>query len=201
LIEEGTVDPIGPDQVDAAARSLAEAFHDDPLLQLLSPDERRRPELGRWFFSKPLAIGLQSGHVWGTDDASAVAVWFPPGRTHITLIQMLRVGMGALPFKAGWRSSARLLQAMSATESFHNAVGGSHWYLMAIGTRASRRGQGLGGQLLDMGTSRADAAGLPCYLETATDANIAFYSKRGFEVIGQRVVHGFTLSGMVRPAR
>ena len=195
------MDQIGPDQVDAAARSLAEAFHDDPLLMLLSPDERRRPELGRWFFARALTIGLRSGHVWGTDDASAVAVWFPPGRTHITPIQMLRVGMGALPFKAGWRSSARLLQAMSATESFHNAVGGPHWYLMAIGTRASRRGQGLGGQLVEMGVSRADAAGLPCYLETATDANLAFYSKRGFEVIGQRVVHGFTLSGMVRPAR
>jgi hypothetical protein len=34
-------------------------------------------------------------------------------------------------------------------------------------------------------TSRADAAGVPCYLETGTQSNIDFYAKRGFEIVGQ----------------
>jgi hypothetical protein len=50
-----------------------------------------------------------------------------------------------------------------------------------------------------MGTAEADAAGIPCYLETGTASNVAFYTKRGFRVIGQADVHGSTLYGMVRP--
>ena len=52
---------------------------------------------------------------------------------------------------------------------------------------------------MEIGTSQADAARIPTYLETATDADIAFYRKRGFEVIGQTQLGEFTLSGMVRP--
>jgi len=84
-------------------------------------------------------------------------------------------------------------------EKFHKAVKGPHWYLMAVGTSPSRQGTGLGSSLLQLGTSKADAAGIPCYLETATESNVAFYSKRGFEVTGEANLFGFTLRGMVRP--
>ena len=90
---------------------------------------------------------------------------------------------------------------MSATGPFHKTVHGPHWYLVTIGTRKARQGQGLGGTLVEVGTSRADAAGVPCYLETATQRNVDFYAKRGFEVVGQAEVEGFTLFGMVRAPR
>jgi ribosomal protein S18 acetylase RimI-like enzyme len=148
-----------------------------------------------------LKVGLKSGHVWVADDVSAVAIWFPPGRTVISTSQMLGAGMWRLPLKAGLRGSARVMGAMSATEHFHKSLGGPHWYLLGLGTLPQRQGSGLGSALLEMGTSRADAAGIPCYLETATDANIEWYGKRGFEVIGETTVHGHRLRGMVRPAR
>ena len=148
-----------------------------------------------------VAYGLRWGEVWADDDASAVAVWGPPDAGTPGLPRLLRVGFGRLPLKAGLSGSARLMSAMSATEPFHKTVHGPHWYLMAIGTRPERQGQGLGGALVEVGTSRADEAGLPCYLETGTQENIGFYSKRGFEIIGQTPVHGYTITGMVRPPR
>ena len=51
----------------------------------------------------------------------------------------------------------------------------------------------------EFGTSRADAAAVPCYLETSTEDNVAFYAKRSFQVIGQTEILGFTMYGMVRP--
>ena len=48
---------------------------------------------------------------------------------------------------------------------------------------------------------RADASGLPCYLETGTQSNIDFYTKRGFEIVGQAEFDGHKLTGMVRPPR
>jgi ribosomal protein S18 acetylase RimI-like enzyme len=101
----------------------------------------------------------------------------------------------------GLDGMGRMSKAMSATEGFHKQVEGPHWYLMTVGTRTARQGQGLGSTLVEMGTSRADDAGVPCYLETGTDSNIAFYRKRGFEVVGQADCYGYTLTGMIRPPR
>jgi ribosomal protein S18 acetylase RimI-like enzyme len=72
---------------------------------------------------------------------------------------------------------------------------------MTVGTRTARHGQGLGSKFVELGTSRADDAGVPCYLETTTDSNIAFYRKRGFEIVGQGDCFGHTLTGMIRRPR
>ena len=192
---------LRPDQIEAAATTLAEAFWDDPLMHIVAPNENKRAAVGPWFFSKSIAYGMRWGEASCNEDASAVAIWFPPGNTDITPGRMLRVGMGALPFRAGISGTVRFMRAISATEKFHKAVEGPHWYLMAIGTSPTRQGTGLGGALLELGTSQADATGIPCYLETATESNVAYYSKRGFEVTGQANVLGFTLYGMVRRPR
>jgi len=195
------MDIVRADQIESAAKTLAEAFWDDPLMHIVAPNENKRAAVGPWFFSKSIAYGMRWGEASCNDDASAVAIWFPPGNTDITPGRMLRVGMGALPFRAGISGTVRFMRAISATEKFHKAVEGPHWYLMAIGTSPTRQGTGLGSALLELGTSQADATGIPCYLETATESNVAYYSKRGFEVTGQANVLGFTLYGMVRQPR
>ena len=195
------IDILRPDQIESAAKTLAEAFWDDPLMHIVAPNEKKRAAVGPWFFSKSIAYGMRWGEASCNDDASAVAIWFPPGSTNITPGRMLRVGMGALPFRAGINGTARFMRAISATEKFHKAVEGPHWYLMAIGTSPTRQGTGLGSALLELGTSHADAGGIPCYLETATESNVAYYSKRGFEITGEANVLGFTLRGMVRQPR
>ena len=145
------MDQIRSDQRDAAARTLAVAFYDDPLLKILERDEEKRRKVGPWFMGRAVNYGLRWGHVWGNEDASAVAIWIAPDGGDVTAGRMLRAGMAALPLKVG--------------------------------------------------ISQADAAGLPCYLETGTESNVAYYRKRGFEVTGQAEVEGFTLYGMVRPPR
>jgi hypothetical protein len=60
---------------DAAAATLGEAFFDDRLLQIVSPDEATRLRGGPWFMSLTVQYGLRWGEVWGTNDTSAVAVW------------------------------------------------------------------------------------------------------------------------------
>jgi ribosomal protein S18 acetylase RimI-like enzyme len=182
----------------AAGATLGAAFFDDPLVRLIAPDETRRRRAGPWYLGMVVQYGLRWGEVWGTGDASAAAVWLPPASADMRLGRMLQLGLARIPFSLGLSGSRRLLRALSATEPFHKTVRGPHWYLVAVGTRAERRGQGLGSALVDVGASRADAAGVPCYLETATPSNIDFYARRGFEVIGQTRIEGCTLTGMMR---
>lgn len=194
------MDLIRPDQRDAAALTLSEAFHDDPLMQLLAPDELRRQRVGRWFFGVTVDYGIRWGRVWVNDDATAVAVWLTPDSAW-SAARSLRVGMGMFPLRVGLRAMVRVMRAAPALERLHNVVSGPHWYLMTIGTRPARQGEGLGSALIAAGTSQADSAHVPCYLETATPRNVEFFAKHGFEVTGREHVNGHVIVGMVRGSR
>ena len=185
-------------QADAAAATLGQAFFDDPVLQIAAPDEGVRRQQGAWFMGTVVKYGLKWGEVWANKDASAVAVWVPPGSGEMGPVRALQIGMAMLPLRLGLSPTVRLAKLMSMTEKFHKSVHGPHWYLVSIGVRDAAQGQGLGSTLVEIGTSRADTAGLPCYLETATDSNISYYQKRGFEIVAQEDFDGHTITGMVR---
>ena len=65
-----------------------------------------------------------------------------------------------------------------------------HWYLDTIATDPDLHGQGLGGRLLDHDLAIRDANGEASALDTHTDDNIAFYGRRGFEVVGEGQLRG-----------
>lgn len=53
---------------------------------------------------------------------------------------------------------------------------------MTLGVEPSRQGQGIGSWLIAPMLQRALSASLPCYLETMTELDVAFYRKNGFKV-------------------
>ena len=78
----------------------------------------------------------------------------------------------------------RAMGVFDYTERLHQrAMPGPHWYLMALGVAPASQGQGIGSSLIQPVLAQADAAGLPCYLETETKRNVAFYQKHGFEAL------------------
>ena len=56
-----------PHHIDDAARTMAVAFHDDPLLLVMQPDESKRNEFGRWFLGMFLEIAARRGQFWGNE--------------------------------------------------------------------------------------------------------------------------------------
>ncbi len=52
-----------------------------------------------------------------------------------------------------------------------------------FGVLPAAQGAGIGQRLIEHGHRRADAAGLPCYLETFTERNVAYYGRRGWDVV------------------
>jgi ribosomal protein S18 acetylase RimI-like enzyme len=57
-----------------------------------------------------------------------------------------------------------------------------HWYLFVLGTEPAAQGRGLGSSLLSHMLDRIDARGLPAYLESSNERNIALYARHGFGV-------------------
>ena len=75
-----------------------------------------------------------------------------------------------------------------------------HWYLQIIGVAPEHQGKGFSSQLMRPMLARFDREGLPCYLETQTEKNVAIYRRFGFRVIynGVSPDKGFPVMTMLR---
>ncbi len=175
---------LGPAQVSAAAATLVQAFHDDPLYVALFPAEQAHnlPLAPLWHAL--MKYHLLFGEVYTTPHINGTAAWLPPGKTSYTVWRMLRSGLvwAMMQFPVVARRYA--IKVMTELEEVHTRLMPQpHWYLSVLGVAPACQGQGLGSALLKPVLEKADATNMPCYLEAVTEKNVAFYQKRGFEVV------------------
>jgi ribosomal protein S18 acetylase RimI-like enzyme len=171
------------------AQALASAFQDDPVIAWIFHDEqRRRAVLPAFMEFRLRELAFPHDEVWMTVDGAAAAVWLPPpGRWQLPLFQRLRL-LPALVRFLGLRTASVLggLERMEARHPHDR----SHWYLFILGTEPAAQGQGMGSALLAQVLARVDADGLPTYLESSSERNLALYGRHGFEVTSEVAIPG-----------
>lgn len=168
------------------AALLARAFQDDPMMRAVFPHADRRARMLPFLIGLNVRYGCRYGEVVATRELAGAAIWLPPDGVTMTLGRMLRAGMLAAPLRLTWTELRRLAAIQSYTARLHERVAPPpHWYLAQIGVEPSRQRQGIGSALLEPMLARLDASNLPCYLETSREANVAFYQRRGFRVMGE----------------
>jgi ribosomal protein S18 acetylase RimI-like enzyme len=174
-----------------AAEMLARAFLGDPAYTAVFPDSVERERALQRLFGAVAGYSLVYGLVHTTPAVEGVACWLSPGNTELTMWRILRTGFGLQRAVAGFNAQARreFLAVLAYTDEIHKRQApGPHWYLWAVGVEPGRQGQGIGSRLIQPVLTQADKDGLPCYLETQTASNVAFYQKRGFQVVSEGVV-------------
>jgi ribosomal protein S18 acetylase RimI-like enzyme len=186
------------DEVDACAAALSLAFAEDPVYRYFHPDEHEWAQVAPRFFQILLRHFARHATVLTAGAAGAVAIWTPPEPRAPGAFARLgfTLRLGALMGRRIPRG-ARIGRAL---ESLHCAE--PHWYLAILGTAPAAQRRGLASSLLNPILARCDDAGIAARLETATEANLAFYASRGFEVVGEaRVQDGPRLWALQRPPR
>ena len=188
-----------------AAQMFARAFRADPVYSVLFPDHAEREQSLQRLFGAVTGYSLVYGLVHTTPDLEGVACWLAPGKTEVTPWGMLRTGFGLARAVARFNPRARrdFQAALNYMDEIHKRlVPGPHWYLWALGVEPGKHGQGIGSRLLQPVLARASQEGLPCYLETEAEANVAFYQKHGFRVMsdGQVPGPGYRIWTMLRQA-
>ena len=168
------------DEADLVARTLAEAFTDDPVMSWAFPDDRAR-RVGVMFRYVVPAIDLAKGVSTTVSDHDAVALWRRPGddgdRGYWD-----RVG---LQFATELDAPLDRMDELGRLMNAHHPHDREHWYLPAIGVRPDAQGRGLGSVLLAHTLAIADAAGQPAYLEATSPRSRALYARFGFEELGE----------------
>jgi ribosomal protein S18 acetylase RimI-like enzyme len=186
-----------------AVRTLTSAFTQDVMWKGLLPDDDERDRIMPAVWRGVIAYCQRYGIVTTTPDVQGIAAWTKPGHSSPTLWKLLRTGF-LLPraiMQMSKVSRERFLREMKRIDQIHSQViCQPHWYLWGLGVGPEHQGTGIGGDLLTSMFEQAQKTGLPCYLETETESNVAFYTKRGFEVADEAefTESGFQLWFMVR---
>lgn len=170
-----------------ASEMLARAFADDPVWRYLTPDERRWPTRMAPAFRHLIAASVGHGTAWtatGAGGTEGIAAWAPPGRWRFPASAAVR-SAPAMVRAFGPAGLLRSTRFLGRVEAAHPSE--PHWYLEFLATDAHLRGRGIGSTLIGPGLDRADADGLPAYLESSKFDNVAFYARHGFEVVEELV--------------
>jgi ribosomal protein S18 acetylase RimI-like enzyme len=96
------------------------------------------------------------------------------------LRELRYVAAGAPGALRSWRQLPDGLRVLRTMERTHPLD--EHWYLAVLGVDPPLQGQGAGRAAVAPVLERCDEDGRPAYLETATTANVAWYSRLGFAV-------------------
>jgi len=184
----GRLDDTCADEVTAL---LCEAFFDYPVMRFVlgdTPDYAGRLvrliglfTAGRWLRGHPV-LGLRAGD--GTLQAAITMTPRGAFDTPPALVELAGATWGTLGAETKQRY-ATLCEAWAATEP-----AGEHWHVNMLGVARAAHGAGHGGRLLAAALDLAaeDPAAQAVDLTTEDAANLGFYTRRGFEVTGQRRV-------------
>lgn len=188
-------------QVSDAGRLLASAFIDDPGTAIVEPEPARRWESNRTLFE--LDVSSTLGSVWASlDDRRlvGVAIWLAPGSI-------------SEAFDDGILSDARSVVGDAAMDRWltmltdferlrEEAIDSPHWFLALLGVDPDAQGRGVGAALLQVGHDAADRDGRPCFLETFTELNVAYYQRHGYRLVrSTTIAGGVPIHAMTRPPR
>ena len=175
----------GRPDVRSLSAVLARAFYDDPVMMYILPEDKARVKvLPRLFATLTRHHFLSRG---GSEVASrggtigAATLWDPPGMRKSTRFEELRMMPSMMwSLRSGARKSQTVMEIME-----DNHPEEPHWYLMVIGSDLAVRGAGFGQALMRSRLDRCDGESAPAYLEASKEALLPYYSRFGFQQIGE----------------
>jgi ribosomal protein S18 acetylase RimI-like enzyme len=196
---------MGLADVDAAGALLGRAFQDNPSYRaILShlPDAARAVAVTRLKrgFADAAVRYQEAEAIWVDGRMAAVSLVCAPGQYPPRPPAFMRQAIGCLT--TGWRGIRNLLRTDAHIRRRH--IHESHYYLFVLGVEPAAQGRGLGKALLRSLSVRAEARGLPCYLETDKPTSVELYQSADYVVLTSEdvaSVPGLHLWTMRRPAK
>ena len=162
---------------------LARAFSADPPFHWVLRDPATREDRLTALFAMALVgVFLPKGEVHATEDLSGAALWEP--RPDPAAGEDAPGELGDALTAAGYLAEEvdRMLTYLGLMHDVH-PDDPPHWYLGILGVDLTRQGQGIGSACMRPVLERADAEGLPCYLDSSNLKNVPLYERHGFRVV------------------
>jgi len=186
-----TIRSLARGEADAAAALLGRAFRDTPayaaILPHLSEDARAAAVVRVKRRLTAAAVRYETAQaLWVDDRKAAVALTCAPGQYPHRSLAFARHALACAT--TGWRGVGNFIRTHAYLTGRHPRE--PHQYLFVLGVEPELQGKGLGSTYLRALSERADAAGLPCYLETDNPTSVTLYRRAGYAVLSEEDVVG-----------
>ena len=177
---DAAIRPAVDADLNALTATLARAFDDDPFINWMVMQDKRR---ARRIFDV-MEISLRDltfpfGEVYTTSSIDGGALWAPPGKWRLGILQQLMM-LPRLAKVTSWKRFLTVSSGFSALERKHPEA--PHYYLAVLGVEPQMQGRGLGGQLMRPVLDKCDSEHMPAYLESSKEKNVPLYERNGFKV-------------------
>jgi ribosomal protein S18 acetylase RimI-like enzyme len=206
--ERPRISLIFPNQYAEASAMLGRAFVDDPLFRTILPvvpdSQERARRMARLFDvvlrgqrseGQPVLGVIHDGRI----GAVAVVEYMTRPPSTASLVVHVLPTLFALAKTAGWSGVVRMIAALDTLS--RNRPPEPHLYLNILGVEPALQRRHFGIAILDylreQVALRNDLAGV--YLETATEANLEYYRRAGYRVIGEIHPPGVRMWRMLQP--
>jgi GNAT superfamily N-acetyltransferase len=164
-----TAEPADRDRVVA---TVVAAFRADPAFGYFFPDRTTYADQAAILAGYLFDIRVGDGTVWIADDGASVAMWDGPV---VTPRPELMLPADTLSRFDHYR---QVVHPAMPTDP--------HWYLGVLATHPDAAGRRLGRATMAAGLTAA--GDMPAYLETSNPANVALYSRAGWQIVTKVMV-------------
>jgi ribosomal protein S18 acetylase RimI-like enzyme len=172
-----SVETVTPLYQNYAIKTLVLAFCRDPVVRWMYPNS------SQYLTYFPQFIGIFGSKAFDHDtafinsDLSGAALWLPPGvePDDASILDILQRSVSQT-------EQAGVFAVFEEIERYHPSF--PHWYLSVLGVDPTQQGKGYGSALMQTVLRQCDRDCIPAYLESSNPANIPFYERYGFEVLG-----------------
>ena len=172
------INVVNRDRLPAMAAVLARAFANDPMIRWPLPDGDGLGDRIEQTFGSIYHGIVDLGLIWEAGDGDGFAVWIPAGMSD----QMFESDSAARdlvsPLTDDHAARYDVLWSWIETHTPADA-----WYLDVLGVDPAKQGAGVGTALVQLGLGRAARDGADAVLETAVEANVAYYERFGFRTV------------------
>ena len=185
-------------QVEPAAKILARAFENDPLIIDWFPDATKRVEQNYHLMINSIRYCMRFGEVYTTSPKlEGIALWQfedpkeeqqdkPRSLFANWLFFRLTVALGEALEKVD-----SMYDCMISTQ--YELVPSPHWYFFVIGVDPNFQGKGFASGLITPMLARIDKEQLGCYLDTNKENNVGLYQHFSFKVLKKYQIPGFNI--------
>jgi uncharacterized protein YhfF/GNAT superfamily N-acetyltransferase len=172
---------VTPAAVPPLAGVLARAFALDPIVAWPMVTKDELPARIRAMFEAVDTPFAREGWMFETADGLGVMTLLPPGSA--AREEELAAEVGALTAALSPDGGARYDAFWAWVPSM--LPDEPHWLLDQLAVEPAAQGRGIAGALVRHALERADADGLPLFLETGVERNLGFYARHGFRVFAE----------------
>jgi GNAT superfamily N-acetyltransferase len=179
--------PLRGAHLEEATAVAVRAFDDDPFFSYLFPaTAQRHKSVGRLHRSVLHQLGAYATTRTAYLDGKVVgvAMWVPPKGwpypVRLQFRQMLSALHAFLPDVGALGRAGPILRAVGHA---HPKV--PQWYLQLLMVDPGVQRQGIGGLLQRPTLETCDREGLPAWVETQKEENLAYYGRFGFTVVAE----------------